>query len=107
MKEVVELGATPVNEPCAQVGSEGYAEVALKECRAYRAQLRRVYLAAHGELPEGLTLFIKTTRHDFGEPKEVAAKFEEADRKALNAAFWLQDNLPYNWDTEAKIQLRE
>jgi hypothetical protein len=107
MKEVVELESSPVDEPCAQVGAENYGIIAYRECTVYKEQLKRVYVAARGELPKGFTLFIKTTNHEFGERHEVAAKFDSKDRACLDAAFWLQDNLPLKWDAEARNQLRE
>jgi hypothetical protein len=101
----VELGVSPVDEDCESLGRNYDESKAWKECVAFRAQLRRVYASARGEMPEGLTLAIKRGKHDFGEPLDVVARCDEANRKAIDAAYWLQDNLPLTWDEDARAEL--
>ena len=62
MQDCLDLGSSPSHEDCAQVGSEGYAQRAPRECRAYIGQLRRLF----GEEPDGARLSIKSNPHDFG-----------------------------------------
>ena len=41
--DYINIGPTPYDENCAQVGQEGYYIRARKECAAYCRQLRRMY----------------------------------------------------------------
>lgn len=107
-KIVLELGSSPVNENCAQLGSDGYEELARRECSAYIKQLRRVYLAERGgNLPESVTLRTKSNEHDFGRYYEVAVSCESSDEVAIDAAFWLENNQPLEWDAIARSELGE
>ena len=60
MREYIEIGATPHDEDCAQVGSEGYAKRARHECNLFAQQIIKHY----GE-PERGYLTIKGHAHDF------------------------------------------
>lgn len=103
----VELGSSPCDEACAQVGSDGYAERSQAECRAYGQQLRRHYFAAHQRALEdvGVAVKVQSNLHDYGSYREVVAVCEEDNGTAMNALFWLEANLPDNWDDEALAQL--
>ena len=41
--ENLNIGSTPNEEECAQVGSADYYARAIKECRAYMAQIQKHY----------------------------------------------------------------
>lgn len=101
----VELAATPVDEPCAQVGDPDYGEKARRECRAYVAQLKRIVTAAGKEVPPGARIVVKTNAHDYGTYHEVAVRFCEDDEEACDFAFWLENNQPATWDDEARAEL--
>lgn len=109
MMETMELGPTPCEESCAQVGSADYSERGPIECQVYRRQLVRLYKAEHGgnDLPAGCTLKTSTHFHDFGSYHEVAARYNIEDETATEAAFWLEANLPAHWDDEANMELQE
>ena len=62
MRDSLELDCTPIDEPCAQVGSEDYAKNARLECKAFAAQLMRTF----GEPPPGCSFKITSNPHDFG-----------------------------------------
>lgn len=101
--------ASPADEKCAQVGSPDYYEHATIECQVYRRQLLRLYKAEHnGEgLPEGCTLRIKSNSHDAGTYHEVGIRFDDNNPAAVNAAYWIDANIPSHWDEEAKRELEE
>lgn len=102
------LGCSPWGEDCAQVGTPGYGFRAVAECKALRAQLVRHYQAGCGSgLPEGVTLVTKVNPHDYGDYFEVNVVFEDDSKAAVDAAFWLEANLPEEWDEEAQEALRE
>lgn len=107
MKQQIELGSSPSDEPCFQVGDEDYEHNARMECGVYVDLIRRCYRAAHGDndLPKGLKLRIKGNSHDFGTYYEVIATFFDDDAAAVTAAFWLDENAPRTWDEESRARL--
>lgn len=100
MFDEISVGCTPASEDCAQVGSDGYYERAMKECRAYINQLRRVY----GEEPDGAKLKIKAFPHDYGSYHEVVCRFNENNEDAAEYAYKLEEGCDV-WDDEAKKEL--
>lgn len=103
MIEKLEIGSSPTEENCAQVGDVDYSTKALIECQEYKNQLKRHYFTQNKrDLPEGCRLSIRGNNHDFGEYYEVVARFDILDEEAAEAAFWLEANAPEHWDDEAK-----
>ena len=101
MFEHVSIGASPINEPCAQVGAPDYHERSFKETRAYVNQLRRVL----GEEPEGASLSVKSQPHDFGAYREVVCYFDGNNPVAVDYAFRAEEQQPTEWDDEARAEL--
>ena len=63
MYDTYDLGGTPANEPCAQLGqTDDFSRLNRLEVECYRAAIT----ARFGAPPEGCTLVILTNRHDFG-----------------------------------------
>lgn len=116
-KLTLDFGSAPVDEPCAQLGSDDYEHRAKLECIVYREQLLRTLKESSTyqnskpdhppdeEIPKGLNVRIKSREHDFGTYYEVVASFDESDKAAVFAAYWLDENLPLRWDTLALKQL--
>lgn len=98
------VGSSPAEEPCAQIGQDGFYEQNVAECRAYIRQIRRVY----GNEPEGAQLTTKTEHHDFGVYREVVVKFDPYNPDAVEYAFRVEEgsNLGF-WDKEAKEELKQ
>lgn len=105
MHEKLTLGSVPSDEPCAQIGEDGYAQRARRECAIFRKQLERCYADAHEGLSPACQLVIVSNSHDFGTYYEVAAKFDPQKEEEIDAAFWLEHNAPPNWDSEARAVL--
>lgn len=100
------IGSSPWGEDCAQTAHEGYEARARKECEVYAAQLVRFYEAAHGKaLPAGLRLETTDNPHDFGTYFEVAAVADEGNAEAAEAAEWLANEGPEEWDEQARAAL--
>jgi hypothetical protein len=99
-KDSINVGPSPADEQCAQLGKEGYAPQAKKECRALINQLRRMY----GDEPFGARLFIKAQAHDFGSYYEVECEFNSDSEEATEYAYGCE-NLPEKWDEEARKEL--
>ena len=101
MKETLEIGSSPCNEDCAQVGTDGYREQAQVECKQFIAAIRRV----HGNEPEGARLFIKANAHDFGTYFEVAVRYDADNRKAEDYAYKVESAAPADWSDEDRKAL--
>jgi len=97
--EYFELGPTPCDEPCAQVGEEGYELRARAECERFIALLVKRF----GEPPNGSSYVVKSNSHDFGTYYEVAIKYvTNLNSEAVMAyMFKVEDNLPCSWDDKA------
>ena len=96
--ETLELGSTPVEESCAQVGTDDYMNRARKECHAYMGQF---------PVPADvdITFGVKRFQHDFGSYLEVVVRFNTECDRSVKYAFGVENNLPGVWDNEAKQEL--
>lgn len=107
------LGTAPPEEDCAQTTDDDFTYRNKRECVAWKHQLARV-LSAHvrqlcraGEDMAGVivTVAIKTENHSYGATREVVVKFNDNDLRAVTLAYWLEANLPPNWDLPALAQM--
>ncbi len=95
IRHYIELGPVPCDEQCQQVGTTGYdAAAANKECRRYKAQLKRMF-------PEGV-FAIRSFPHDAGSYSEVVVYYSSDDEKSMQLASAIEANLPDKWDDEVK-----
>jgi hypothetical protein len=101
MKDFIDVGSSPHGEDCAQVGSDDYHDRARRECRAYIAQLRRVF----GDEPEGARLSVKSNPHDFGTYLSVICYYDDQIPAAADYAFRCESESPEHWDTQARQEL--
>ena len=83
MYDTYDLGGTPANEPCAQLGhTEDFSRINQLEVECYRAAIT----ARFGPPPEGCTLAVLTNRHDFGTYYTLGLKvWEVARNEAVDA----------------------
>lgn len=93
MKDYLEIGPSPVNEDCVQLGSENYRERAIAECRRFINQLR----AQFGPEPDGARLYVKSNSHDFGTYFEVACEFDTEKPDSQEYAYRLEAEAWENW----------
>lgn len=101
MTDYLNIGGSPTDEHCAQVGQPDYYEKGRAECVAFKHQLVRAF----GEEPDGAHLAVKSFPHDFGNYLEVICYFDDDNEKAREYAFRLEGNTPALWDEEAKAEL--
>lgn len=94
MRNYAPLGPTPCDEPCAQVGTHGYRERALRECNLYAELIR----TALGPEPEGAKLAAKSFSHDFGQYYEVVCWFDDAFPESIDYAFRCESDAPTTWE---------
>lgn len=103
----IELGPTPAEEECAQVGDHNYADRSRTECEAFRAQILR-----HYPVPEGLGqqagLRIVSNPHEFGSYREVEVAYDPFSVRATTWAHQVEaDRIGRlnKWDHEARAIL--
>lgn len=102
IKAYVYLGSSPINEPCAQVGTPDYYHNARIEISAYKEQLIRI----HGKPPEGAKYRMSTEQHDLGTYHELVIDItDESSTPACDYALKVEGNLPEVWDNEAKAYI--
>ena len=83
MYDTYDLGGTPANEPCAQLGhTEDFSRINRLEVECYRAAIT----ARFGPPPEGCTLVVLTNQHDFGTYYTLGLKvWQVARNEAVDA----------------------
>ncbi len=96
MRDYINIGSSPCDEDCAQVGSEDYYIQAMNECKKFRDQIREVC----GPEPENSSakLRVKEFPHDFGTYYEVVCVYDDEDEIGMDYAFFVEGNSPENWN---------
>ena len=101
MRDLIDLGAAPSDEACAQVGSPDYYDHASKECLAYIRQLRRTL----GQEPDGARLATARNPHDFGTYLSVVCHYDVNVPASIEYAFRCESAGPREWDELARREL--
>ncbi len=98
-RDYFDLGSSPPLEDCAQVGTEGYAERARRECRIWRDQITRT-------MNPTLLLGIKVdSGHDAGTQYYVVCYYDPDVEAELEEMLRLESDVPEKWDDAAKAEL--
>lgn len=102
--DYITLGTAPVEESCAQLGTDEYSDRSIIECRIWRQQLLHTF-----PIPETLAgeAFYKVKSFDYesGPYREVCIVFNDSIRAAFDLAYELEGSSPRYWDEEAKVAL--
>jgi len=93
VRDYLNLGPTPCEEECAQLGEDDYAARARAECRRYVALIRAVV----GPEPTGAQLSVRAFRHDFGTYYEVVVEFDDENPTATAYALRVENKAPKYW----------
>lgn len=97
------LGSTPYDEPCAQVGSSNYRAATKLESEHFIKQLQSLLLS---KFPDSeLSIRSKGFPHDFGTYHEVVVYYNPNNADQCEQAFWLDENVPANWEPEVAALL--
>lgn len=94
MRDWMDIGPSPVEEDCVQVGTDDYYRLARAECQRFIALIRK-HLGAE---PDGAQLGIKRNPHDFGEYLEVVCYFDDQNEAAREYALRCESDAPARWD---------
>lgn len=93
-RDYIDIGSTPTEEDCAQVGQPDYEKKARAECARFIQLIRQTL----GEEPEGARLAVKSNPHDFGTYYEVVCYFEDSNEEATSYAYRCEAETPTKWD---------
>ena len=102
--DYMEIGASPSDEDCAQLGSDNYDKLSRIELNAYVHQLERMF--PYVKNSDSLKFAAKRFNHDFGTYAEVVIYFDTANDFEYNCAIDIEHNLPMNWDKEAREEIK-
>jgi hypothetical protein len=89
--DYIEIGATPGEADCAQVGKAGYQRLARIECNAYIVALTRYY----GAPPEGSRFSVHSNAHDLGSYLDVRFIYDRNIPEHIAHAMKVEDGLRY------------
>jgi hypothetical protein len=103
MLDYINLGSTPSDEDCAQVGSPDYQNRANKELDTYKAQLERMFPG--WETHKNLKFKKMWFPHDFGSYGEIVITFDSDNELEAATAIEIEWNTPTSWDEEARKEL--
>jgi len=103
MRDYLTIASSPIEEPCAQLGQEDYAERSRAECKALIGQIRREL----GEEQGNARLQTKSFPHDFGNYREVVCVYDDMDEAGQNYAYLCEEKCPMRWDEQAKQELQD
>ena len=90
----LDIGSSPSDEDCVQVGTDDYARRARIECIAFIEAL----IKKHGEPPANTTLRVKGNPHDFGTYYEVVCDYDPDDETSAEYAFKCEGESPLTWE---------
>ena len=93
-RDYIDIGSSPSEEDCAQVGSPDYERRARTECARFIELIRKTL----GEEPPGAHLAVKSNPHDFGTYYEVVCYYQYADEEAQKYAYRCESDAPARWD---------
>ena len=93
MRPYIEIGPSPCNENCVQVGDDNYATAAREECLRFIQLIRNTL----GPEPVGAELKVKGFPHDFGTYYEVVCYYNEDDEVSTQYAFNCESGAPDTW----------
>jgi hypothetical protein len=104
---IIELGSSPSDEACAQVGHADYLERSRTECKVFRSQILRHYPRPEG-LEQQAGLGIASHPHELGNYRTVDVAYDPFSVRATQWAS-LVDSDPLGmltrWDEVAREEL--
>lgn len=102
MKDRLEIGPTPADESCEQVGTSDYNPLrAIKECQIFARQIIREF----GPPPKGARVYVYTS-NNLDPYREVAVEFDDQFPDSVEYAFKVEGEVSQKWDAESLEELR-
>ena len=89
----VEIGPSPVEEDCVQMGV-GTAQEMIDECNRFKELLERLF-----PVPEGINAYyhVKRFPYDLNSYYEVVVVYDDEDDESTDFAYNVCDNQPLRW----------
>ena len=94
MRDNYEIGSSPNEEECAQVGSPDFVERAENELDKYREMLEKRFPQAK---EYRCKFVIEWYPHDFGSYGEVCISYNPEDNASNEFMLFVEGNLPAKW----------
>ena len=95
-RDYLDIGPSPAEEDCVQLGDPDYREKAIPECRRFIDLIRKKL----GNEPAGAKLAIKANNHDFGTYHEVVCYYDDEIPESEEYAFNVEANAPTKWEDD-------
>lgn len=94
MRDYVNIGPGPADEPCPQVGDPQY----LIQANTVGLDFIELIRNKLGREPEGAQLKLKRFSHDFGSYYEVVCWYDESLEASVEYAFKVEAEAPTRWE---------
>lgn len=101
--DYVTLSSVPINEEASQLGWPDFGVLVRLECRVFIWQIERQL----GPVPQGAKLYTHREPYDGDPYYEVAVRYDEDDDTAREWAYRCEEEIPTEWDAEARAELAE
>jgi hypothetical protein len=103
MRDEMDLGCNPCDEPCVSLGEPDYYPRAREECTRFIQLIRKKL----GEEPPGAYLKVKSNPHDFGVYLSVVVSFHDSDEEARNYAYLCESEAPRTWQDDQPLPKKQ
>ncbi len=100
MLDYLELGSSPSEESCVQVGTDDSSIRAQSECKRYMLEIKGMMLPIRSDPQyiDKISFRIKSFPHDFGDYYEVVCSYDDEDGVALDLAMFVEAHTPTHWN---------
>jgi hypothetical protein len=103
MRDEMDIGCNPCDEPCVNLGEPDYYPRARAECLRFIELIRKKL----GEEPPGAYLKVKSNPHDWGSYLSVVVSFHDTDEEARNYAYLCESEAPRTWQDDQPLPRKQ
>ena len=108
MGDILTIACTPLDEPCVQIlDTMDYSSMMRKEVTIFKNQLERLKDSGHFGPVQNAYFKVTSSPHDFGTYYDVEVVWNDDNEIDTEFVFKVEENIPLNWDEEAKKELGE
>ena len=100
MMDYLNIGPSPADETCVQIGHPDYHTLARQECLKFKAQIEKHYPPIFNT-----RVVVKAFDHDFGTYYEVCVVYSVEDEEANEYAFAVESDpkgVLQKWDSDTE-----
>ena len=104
MREHMEIGSSPCDEPCVSVSRDvDYLPAMRAECLRFIELIRKKL----GPEPPGARLAVKSNPHDFGVYLECVCYFDDIYEEAVHYAYLCESEAPRTWQDDQPLPKKQ